>query len=49
MIGEVAYVVGMREVYVKRNCQIAFVVIFLIGVMIAVAIVADIRTGSNPS
>ena len=48
MVSDVADVVGVREFYIKSDCEIAFVA-FLICVMVTVAIVAYLRPSSNPT
>lgn len=48
MVGEVADVVGVRELDVEGDSEVAFVGL-LVGVVIAVAVVADIGACSHPA
>lgn len=48
VIGEVADVVCVRELDVEGDGEVALVAL-LVGVVIAVAVVANVRAGSHPA
>lgn len=49
MIRKVADVIAVRELDVKGDSEVAFAVVLLIGVVVAVAVVTDVRTRSDPA
>lgn len=49
MVSDIADVVGVRELDVEGDSQVAFVVTLLVRVVITVAIIANVGTYSYPS
>lgn len=49
MVRDVAYVVGVWKLDVKGHSQVALVMVLLVRIVVAVAIIADIRSSSYPT